>query len=137
MTGPDAAALVLRVVVASIFLVQGQRKTLAPDDIPHGRADLVRVIAAAGLPLPRAVAWSTGVVEIVGGICVLLGVFTVAAAIALSGVLLGAIAIAKWKAGFVAGWDWPLACLACTIALALLGPGPFSMDAAVIQGIRR
>ena len=133
MTNAEAAALVLRLAVGAIFVAQGYRKTFAPAEVPHGRAGLVRLIGAAGLPSPPLLAAAVGAVELAGGLCVLVGLFTAIATLALSGVLLFAIVVFKWRSGFVGGWDWPLVCLAAVTALLLLGPGPLALDTALFR----
>jgi putative oxidoreductase len=133
VTNAEAAALILRLVVGAIFVAQGYRKTFAPADVPHGRAGLVRLISGAGLPSAPLLAGAVGAVELACGLCLLVGLFTAIASLVLSGVLLVAIVVFKWRSGFVGGWDWPLVCLAAVIALLLLGPGPLSLDTALFR----
>lgn len=132
MTTTDIASLVLRLVVGTIFVAQGYRKTLSPPDASHGRTNLARLISGSSLPAPRTVAWFVGVTELVAGALVLVGALTVAASLALSAVLVAAIGF-KLRAGFLGGWDWPLACLGGTLALALLGAGAVSIDALFVR----
>ena len=86
----------------------------------------------AGVPLtPLLVA--AGVIEVVGGILILLGLFTRSVAFIASGEMAFAYFIGHFPQGF-----WPiqnhgeLAVLLCFtfLFLAASGPGPFSLDAA-------
>lgn len=86
-----------------------------------------------GLPAPVFLGWVVTVIELGGGIRLLLGLMTRVAALANVGVLAGAICMVKFGGGLIAeegvGWELDLALLAGALALALLGPGRFSLDA--------
>lgn len=133
MTNVDLAALVLRVVVGAIFVTQGSRKLFAADDAPHGRGGLRRTIEASRIPRAGALAIAVSVLELTCGAFVLLGLATRLALLPLAGILTVAIVRFKWNAGFIGGWDWPLSVLAASVAIALLGPGPLSLDAVVFH----
>jgi len=70
-----------------------------------------------------------GTFEILGGLGILLGIYTQLAALGLSLVMVGAIYMKtqKWKAPFMVmekpGWEFDVMLLAGTIALLLMGPG--------------
>jgi uncharacterized membrane protein YphA (DoxX/SURF4 family) len=126
--GADAAALVLRLVVGAIFLVQGYRKTFAPADAKGSGAALRQLIAGAGFPAPAVLARLVALVELLCGGLLLIGLLTRVAAIPLALTLAVAIIFFKWKEGFQGGWDWPLSVMAGTVALLLLGAGSISAD---------
>lgn len=129
--GSELAALVLRVVVGTIFVAEAQRKLFGAPDARHGRADLRRLVARAGAPAPALVASLVSWLELVCGALVLVGLFTRLATVPLAAILLVAIVRIKWSDGFIGGWDWPLSVLAATVGIALLGPGAVSLDAAI------
>lgn len=124
-----AAALVLRLVGGTIFVVQGWRKVFEPVDAPHGRANLEALIARRSLPRPDLLALAVGLTELLGGAALLAGFMTRLATVPLAVVLLVAIAGYKWQQGFLGGWDWPFSVLGIVVAIALLGAGPLSLDA--------
>ncbi len=76
--------------------------------------------------------WTAGLIETVGGLLIILGLFTMSAAFILS----GEMAVAYWTAHYPRGGFWPivnrgeLAVLYCFIFLYLFaaGPGPLSLD---------
>jgi uncharacterized membrane protein YphA (DoxX/SURF4 family) len=124
----DLATLVLRLVVAAIFIAQGWRKVIDPVDAPHGRGNLQRLIASGGFPSAGTLALLVGLAELGCGILVLAGLLERLAVLPLIGIMLVAIVRFKWKAGFLSGWDWPLSVLGSCLALLLLGAGRFSLD---------
>jgi putative oxidoreductase len=124
----DASALVVRLVLAAIFCVQGYLKTFGPADRPHGRSATVQLIRSGGLPRAEVLAGLLGLSELVFGLLVGIGLLTRLTAIPLAVVLVLAILMFKRKAGFVGGWDWPFAVLALVVIAVLLGGGAFSVD---------
>ncbi len=124
----DAATLVLRLTLGSIFFAHGWPKVFGPPDGVHGRGRTTRLLASQGLPLPQVLAWSVGISEVVGGALVVVGLFTRIAVIPLAAILVGAIVFVKWNKGFEDGWDWPFSLLGTCVALFLLGGGTWSLD---------
>ena len=113
-----------RIVAAAIFITSGTMKLFAfPAGMPpdNGTAPVM------------SQAWIGGVLEVVGGLLVLLGLFTRPAAFILSGEM--AVAYFQFHAP---GSFWPTinqgitAILYCFLFLYLsaAGPGPWSIDAA-------
>jgi putative oxidoreductase len=122
------AALILRLVVGGIMTAQGYRKLLADPSAPHGREQLTRVIAGLGFAAARPLALLVASFELLGGVLLLVGLFTRVAAVPL--VVILAVAVrAKWPSGFFGGWDWPLSVLGATLALLAMGAGGWSLDA--------
>ena len=123
------AALLLRLVGGMIFVVQGWRKVIEPPDAPHGRGNLETLIGQRSFPRPDILALAVGWTELLGGTALIVGALTRMVALPLAAVLLVAIFGYKWDKGFLGGWDWPFSVLGIVLAIALIGPGPVSLDA--------
>lgn len=114
---------IFRIVAAAIFVTSGTMKVFAfPAGIPPD----------GGTAPVMSQAWIGGVLEVVGGLLVLVGLFTRPAAFILSGEM--AVAYFQFHAP---GSFWPTinqgipAILYCFLFLYLsaAGPGPWSLDA--------
>ena len=125
----------------------------------HGFAKLARgpdsfatILAAIGVPAPHFMAWSTVVIEIFGGLAILLGAFVVLVSLPMAGVLLVAMFTVHWPYGFSSiklqsvtaagahfgqpGYECDLLYLACLAALVLGGPGPLAIDGYIAKRMR-
>lgn len=87
--------------------------------------------AQMGIPMAGFVGPATGVVELVGGVALIVGLFTRLSGLALALTMLGAIGFVHLAGGFFApsGIEFPLALLGATSALAVAGAGRYSLDA--------
>src|ERR1700751_3908771 len=117
----------------------------------HGFAKLVRgldafpaILQALGVPAPHLMGWLTILVEIFGGLAVLLGALVPLASIAMAVVLLVAIVTVHLPYGFSSiklqavtaagaqfwppGFETDLLYLACLAALVIGGSGPLAID---------
>ena len=111
---------VLRIVAAFIFLLHGTQKLLG---FPE---------ATRGMPEFLSLLWVAGALELVGGVLLLVGLFTRPTAFVMSGLMAFAYFIAHAPRSF-----WPTsnggdaAILFCFLFLYLVfaGPGPWSLDA--------
>ena len=79
----------IRVLVAVVFITEGILKFLHPEELGSGR------FARIGLPMPSVLGPFVGVVEILGGLCLLLNLVPGFAALALLGVITTALATTK------------------------------------------
>lgn len=126
---PDIGPLLLRSGVGIVFVVHGWQKLDAGPDQFAGMLD------GLGVPAPLLMAWMTTVAEGVGGTMLILGVLTRLAVLPLLGVLTGAITLVKTDVGFIVadapGAELDTALLAGLLCLLFLGPGRFSVDAAI------
>src|SRR5437879_5863520 len=117
----------------------------------HGFAKLVRgldafpaILQALGVPAPHLMGWLTILIEIVGGLAVLLGALVPLASIPMAAVLLVALITVHLPYGFSSiklqavtaagaqfgppGFETDLLYLACLVALVLSGSGPLAID---------
>ena len=113
---------ILRIMTGLLFLQHGTAKLL--------KIPVVPMFANLNLMTPPGIA---GVLELVGGVLMILGLFTRSTAFVLSGLMAAAYFMAHAPRGFYpilnAG---ELAILFCFVVLyfAAAGPGPWSIDAA-------
>ena len=131
----------------------------------HGFAKLARgldafpaILQALGVPAPHLMGWLTILVEIFGGLAVLLGALVPLASIPMAAVLLVAMITVHLPYGFSSiklqavtaagaqfgppGFETDLLYLACLAALVLGGSGPLAIDgllakSAKSRGLRR
>lgn len=82
-----------------------------------------------GIPAAGVMAWVVTLVELVGGICVVLGLATRFWTLLMAFVALVAIVMAKMKDGlWVANYELELMVLAASLLMATRGPGAPSLD---------
>lgn len=124
------ALLVMRLVLGAVMLAHGYHKI---NGHLHDFAGTV-----AGLGLPAWLGYVAAFTEFLGGILVILGLLTRAAAFAITIDLAVAITKVHWKHGFVGtgGYEFPLAVATIAFGLIFLGAGPIALDA-VRSGIGR
>lgn len=119
------AALLLRVTLGALFLAHASLKFFV--FTPAGTAKFFD-----SLGLPPALAYLTIAVEILGGIALILGLWTRIAALVLVPILLGAIVTVHGAAGFFftnphGGWEYPAFWSIALIVQALLGDGTYAL----------
>ena len=122
----DRALLVLRLVIGTIFIMHGYQKVFQ-----MGIGNVTGMFTQIGVPLAAVAGPIISVLELVGGIALLLGAFTRVAGALLACDMLGAIIFVHGKGGFFApkGFEFVLANLAMSLALAIAGAGALSIDA--------
>jgi putative oxidoreductase len=119
------AALALRFTLGALFLVHGGLKLFV--FTPAGTAQFF-----GKLGLPPALAYLTIAVELAGALCLILGLFTRFASLALIGVLIGAIVTVHGANGFFftnagGGWEYPAFWAVALLVQALLGDGAYAL----------
>jgi putative oxidoreductase len=119
------AALLLRVSLGVLFLAHAGLKVFV--FTPAGAAKFF-----GSLGLPPELAYLTIAAEVVGGVALILGVFTRWVALALIPVLLGAIVTVHGPAGFFftnanGGWEYPAFWTVALAVQALLGDGALAL----------
>lgn len=133
-TPTDAGLLVLRLGVGATMAAHGTQKLFAWFD-GGGLSGTEKFFAASGYPSAKAFAVVAGLSETLGGIGLILGLFTPLAAAAILGTMLNAIAV-KWG-GFFApkGVEYEMILAVAATSLALSGAGGFALDR-FVPGLR-
>lgn len=121
------AALLLRASLGALFLAHAGLKSFV--FTPAGTAAFFGSVG-----LPPALAYATIAAEVLGGIGLILGVWTRAIAIVLTPILLGAIFTVHGGAGFFfdnahGGWEYPAFWIVALVVQALLGDGIYALRA--------
>jgi putative oxidoreductase len=118
------APLPLRIIAGIGFMIHGLPKLL---DIPGTQSSFTNM----GLPPELAVI--IGLLEFIGGLAILLGIFTRIAAGLLAINMIGAILLVKLSKGFIGGFELDLLYLAIMISLILTGPGSISIEKNILK----
>jgi len=122
------ALLVLRATLGVIMVVHGYHKVFGG---LHHHAQMV-----AGLGLPAWLGYVSSFTELLGGLLIIVGFFTRAAAFAICIDLVVAIWKVHWHNGLTGdhGYEFPLAVATLAFALIFFGSGPISLDHIVRGG---
>lgn len=83
--------------------------------------------------LPAAMALPVGLLEVVGGVALLVGILTRVASILFIIEMTGSTIVAKLPRGFVGGFEVDLLLMAISISLLLTGPGRLSIEWIVLK----
>jgi len=108
---------VLRLFVEIVFFTHGTLKFMG------GLQGFARYLAQHDVPLPVVMAPIVMTIEFFGGLGLILGMYTRAAALLLGIVMLVAMLTVTLRIGFAGGYDLNLVCLGGLLSLLLAGPG--------------
>ena len=125
---------VLRIVVGMVFLVHGFQKLLV-----MGFGGVAGFFGSLGVPAPGLFAVIVTLVELLGGLALIVGLLTRLAAILLALDMLVAILTVHLPNGFFVndgGYEFPLVLLASCAALAVAGSGEAALDGWLASRIR-
>jgi putative oxidoreductase len=113
---------VLRIALAVVFIYHGYPKLFG------GREGISQWFDSIGIK--PALFWTilVGIVEVGGGIFLLLGFMTQLVALLLAIDMMVAIWKVKFKMGFSNGWEFDFILLVVALSLLVIGPGAFSID---------
>lgn len=129
-----AAPVIARLLVGTVMAVHGWQKLteMTPAGFGEGMLDML------GVPAPLLFGWIVTLIELIGGIALILGALTRVAALLNAAVLVGALVLVKVDIGMIAptgaempGAELEFGLLAGLLTVALLGPGKPSVDHAL------
>jgi putative oxidoreductase len=136
-------ALPLRLIVGYGFMEHGYAK------LARGADSFVAILHALAMPVPALLAWATILIELFGGLAVLLGAFIPLASLPMAIVLLVAIFTVHLPNGFSSiklgsvdaagahfgqpGYETDLLYLAALAALLIGGSGPLALDRLLLR----
>jgi putative oxidoreductase len=112
--------LPIRILAGIAFVVHGIPKLSNLTGTEHFFANMVGLHSQMALPI--------GLLEVVGGIALLVGVLTRVASILFILEMIGSTIIAKLSKGFVGGYELDLLLLAVSVSILLTGPGRISIE---------
>lgn len=119
--------LFLRVVTGLAFFFHGYQKVFV-----MGLDGVTGFFTQLGIPLANVAAFLVSYGELLGGIALILGLFTHWVAKIDILILLGAIGFVHWAKGYSAaagGYEYALLLLAASVFFLVSGPGRYSLDA--------
>ena len=122
--------IMLRLLVGLTLAAHGSQKLFGLFG-GSGPAGTQKMFAALGFRTPLVMAIVAGLSEFGGGLLFASGLLTPVAALALTVVMLNAIATVHWRKGFfnyAGGYEYNLLILVTALAVAAAGPGRFSLD---------
>jgi putative oxidoreductase len=116
---------ILRVTIGIVFAAHGEQKLV----VLHF-AGVARNFAVLGLPRPDICAVAVTLLEFIGGLMLILGLFSRWPALLLAAEMLLAIFFAHLRHGFAGpnGFEHPLTLLVANLVLAFNGPGWAALD---------
>ena len=125
----DLAWLIVRLTAGGFLLIHGIQKLTGAGVTAFAANSLARRGIEPSLPLAYVV-WF---LETVGAVCIMLGLFTRAFALAVGIEFLVIVFVAHWAPGFPwnrpgGGWEYPAFWGLIILAIGLRGGGPYSRD---------
>lgn len=134
----DWAQVILRVGIGATFIMHGYPKLF-----PSGPGGFAGLLQNLGFPGPGVLAYVVSILEFVGGIAMILGVFVRYVGVLMVIEMIVTSSRVKMLRGvsFIfpkgTGWELDFLLLIIALALVLLGAGAISVDAAVMARRRR
>jgi putative oxidoreductase len=133
LAGLNVGLLLLRLALGGIMMAHGIRKVYP--DPGAGVQKFSDFVAKLGVGYPYAMACAAVAAEIVGGLLVIVGLFSRLGALSIAGVMFVAIFTVHWQNGFwiphtaapsgtvAVGYEYSLALLAMALCVVCAGPG--------------
>ncbi|MDX2357540.1 DoxX family protein [Dietzia sp. PP-33] len=125
----DLGLLLARVLLGVILIAHGWEKL-----VTNGAGGTGEFFDSVGVPAAQAAAVFAGVVELAGGILLVLGLLTPIVAVLVAVVMFGAYLFVHQGAGIFAtngGWELVAVIALSVVVFGLVGAGRFSLDALI------
>ncbi len=125
----DIGPFLIRIGLGVIFMFHGYSKMFQ-----GGHANIAKMMADKGAPMPEVLGWLAAISEFVGGALILVGFLSRIWGLGHVVVMLVAIFVVHGIDTFAAkdgGIEFPLALLLMALAIVISGPGRISIDQAV------
>jgi len=129
----DLGLLVLRVVIGLILAAHGAQKLFGWWGGP-GMAGWTAAMTRMRIRPAAPWAWLSALSELLGGLGLALGLLTPLPSFGIVAAMLVAIALVHWPNGFwngKRGYEFNLSLVAPAVAIALTGPGAYSLDSVI------
>jgi putative oxidoreductase len=131
--GVALGLLILRIVTGVILTAHGTQKLFGWWGGP-GMTGWIGAMNRMRLHPAAPWAWISALAEVLGGLGLIVGLLTPFPSLAIAGSMLVAIALVHWPRGFFVtkgGYEFNLLILAAVAAIAIAGPGAYSLDSAI------
>jgi putative oxidoreductase len=122
------AIAIVRIFTGIAFLMHGWQKVFQ-----FGFPGVTGAFTKMGVPMPGVMGPFIALLELLGGVALIIGLLTRLAALGLMFDMLGAIVLVHLAGGYFlpAGYEYALLLFASCLALVVGGPGSLSVDAAL------
>lgn len=124
----NLALTLARVITGIIFMAHGAQKVFV-----YGFEGVSGSFAQMGIPMANVAGPLVALLELFGGLALIIGLLTRLASLGLAFNMLVAMLVVHLSAGFFLpnGYEFVLALLGSTVALTLTGAGAYSVDALI------
>lgn len=122
----DAALLLLRIVLGTVFIAHGWDKLMFT-----GLTEITGQFSAWGVPQPQLSAWLVMATELLGGALLVVGLLTTFVAGLLALLMVAAIWFVHLDSGFftaTGGLEFPAVLVAALVMIVVFGSGRVSLD---------